>query len=91
MSDKRHHFKSRYIVDVIVEKDYIQLVDSSHADYYIDIMNKTLLKQFEVWFKKTFLKGINQFLLVFECHTAEHDGQVDVIIDKFMNINDENV
>ena len=42
MSEKRH-YKSRYIVDVIIENDYIQLVDSSHAEYFIDVKDKKLL------------------------------------------------
>lgn len=42
MSEKRH-YKSRYIVDVIIENDYIQLVDSSHAEYFIDAKDKKLL------------------------------------------------
>lgn len=58
MSEKRH-YKSRYIVDVIIENDYIQLVDSSHAEYFIDAKDKKLLEQFQKWFKETFLKGIN--------------------------------
>lgn len=58
MSEKRH-YKSRYIVDVIIENDYIQLVDSSHAEYFIDVKDKKLLEQFQKWFKETFLKGIN--------------------------------
>lgn len=58
MSEKRH-YKSRYIVDVIIENDYIQLVDSSHAEYFIDVKDKKLLEQFQRWFKETFLKGIN--------------------------------
>ena len=85
MSEKRH-YKSRYIVDVIIENDYIQLVDSSHAEYFIDVKDKKLLDQFQKWFKETFLKGINQFLLVFKCHNVEHDGQIDVIIDKLINV-----
>ena len=58
MSEKRH-YKSRYIVDVIIENDYIQPVDSSHAEYFIDVKDKKLLEQFQKWFKETFLKGIN--------------------------------
>lgn len=58
MSEKRH-YKSRYIIDVIIENDYIQLVDSSHAEYFIDVKDKKLLEQFQKWFKETFLKGIN--------------------------------
>jgi len=92
MSDNtKHHFKSRYIVDVILENDYIQLVDSSHAEFYIDKSNKQLISQFSSWFKNIFLKGTNQFLLVFECHNVDHDGQCDVIIDRLMNIDNTEV
>ena len=45
MSERRH-YKSRYIVDVIIEDSFIQLIDSSHAEYFIDVKNKELLSQF---------------------------------------------
>ena len=44
------HFRSRYIVDVDIEPTYVQLIDSSHAYYYIDISNKVVMDQFKLWF-----------------------------------------
>ena len=54
------HFRSRYIVDVDIESTYVQLIDSSHAYYYIDISNKTVMDQFKHWLKTFFRRFFSQ-------------------------------
>ena len=77
------HFRSRYIVDVDIEPTYVQLIDSSHAYYYIDIRNKAVMDQFKLWFKTWFIKGVNQHLTVFAYSKHEVDGEVKMVVEKF--------
>ena len=69
------HFRSRYIVDVDIEPTYVQLIDSSHAYYYIDISNKAVMDRF--------IKGVNQHLTVFAYSKHEVDGEVKMVVEKF--------
>lgn len=79
-------YKSRYIVDVNIFQEHIQLVDSNGICYYVDPKNTTALDRFKHWFGDIFLKGINQHLVVMEVSSAEKDGEVYNVIEKFMNI-----
>ena len=77
------HFRSRYIVDVDIESTSVQLIDSSHAYYYIDISNKAVMDQFKHWFKTWFIKGANQHLTVFAYSKHEVDGEIKMVVEKF--------
>lgn len=77
------HFKSRYIVDVDIEPTYIELTDSAHARYYIDINDKAVMEQFKTWFKTWYIKGVNQHLTVFAYSKYEVDGEIKMVVQKF--------
>ena len=81
---KSQHFASRYIVDVSIEENYIQLGDSSRAKYYIDRCDKNVIAQFKTWFANVFSKGIPGTLTIFEYEKVSNDGQVDLVIKKFL-------
>lgn len=59
-------FRSCFIVDVQFKDDFIVLADNARNKYYVDLKNKELVKQFKVWFKDVFTKGIAQTLTIFE-------------------------
>lgn len=77
------HFRSRYIVDVDLEPTYIELTDSTHAKYYIDINNRSVMEQFKLWFKTWFIIGANQHLTVFAYSKHNVDGEIKMVIEKF--------
>lgn len=79
------HFRSRYIVDVDIEPTYVQLIDSSHAYYYIDISNKAVMDQFKLWFKTWFIKGANQHLTVFAYSKHDVEGEIKMVVEKFFD------
>jgi len=85
MSELRS-YASRYIVDVAIEKSFIEIGDSSRGKYYIDKADVATVEQFKKWFKNIFAKGIPGKLTVFELKKVEHDGQIDCVITKFLNI-----
>lgn len=85
---KSKHFASRYITDVSIEESYVALKDSSRGTYYIDAQNLTAISQFKVWLKEVFAKGISGTLTVFEYSKHEHDGEMMLVIERFVNIDD---
>lgn len=78
--------RSRYITEVVFENSYIELIDSNGASYYMDIAAAKENSSFKNWFNNIFSKGIPQQLVVFEYERKEHDGQIDLIITKFINV-----
>lgn len=85
---KSKHFASRYITDVSIEEKYVVLKDSSRGTYYIDAENSAAISQFKTWLKDVFAKGISGTLTVFEYSKHEHDGEMMLVIERFVNVED---
>lgn len=80
------HFASRYIVDVNIEENYVHLVDSQRNSYFIDSGNKTVISQFNSWFENVFKKGVSGTLTVFQYSKHQHEGEVHLVIEQFLNL-----
>lgn len=89
MSDEANkypqYFKSCYIIEVIVDKNYITLIDTTQTRYYINTNNKNILSQFKSWFNEIFLKGISQTLTIFQYELADvSECETKMLIVKFL-------
>lgn len=89
---KNYCFGSRYIVDVVVNDEYIALTDSGRGVQYIDKSDKNVCKQFKYWLENIFLKGVPNYLTILKYEIVNDDEEhvSRKIIKKFMNINIEN-
>lgn len=82
-------YRSRYIVEVVAEKTYYELIDSSGERYYINKTDEFVVNEFRCWFRNIFIKGIPQYLTVLQYKQVEHDGQIDNIVEQFVNLHFE--
>lgn len=74
--------KSRYITDVEIADRYIEIIDSQHLPYYID-KTSSAYEDFKNWFKNVFIRGIPQFLTVFEYKTVDvSDSEVKCVVTR---------
>ena len=74
---KEKRFRACYIGDVIIDDEYVHLVDTAQMQYDIDKKNDIAMKSFVAWFKNIYLKGISQTLTVIDysiCSKNENES-----------------
>lgn len=78
-------FASRYIVDVVIDKQDIQLIDSGHNIYHVNADDAECVSQFKQWFGNVFCKGISGTLTLFEYNIIKLDEHESAcVITKFL-------
>lgn len=74
---KEKRFRACYIGDVIIDDEYVHLVDTAQMQYDIDKKNDIAMKSFVAWFKNIYLKGVSQTLTVIDysiCSKNENES-----------------
>lgn len=81
----KKRYASRYITDVAITDENIELKDSSGFSYYIPKTCRQVVAEFEQWFTNVFIVGKAQTLTVFEYETVDiSECEVEMHIVKFV-------
>lgn len=80
-------YRSCFIVDVKVFDTEIELEDSGHQHYVIDMSNEIAMVSFKQWFKDVFISGTPQTKTIFSYAIREEKetGMAEIVITKFVN------
>lgn len=81
-------FHSCFVIDVKVSETVAELTDSTKRTWNVDLSNSELTRQFKIWLKFVFCKGIAQTLTVFEYKDLGSEMDFDMWIQKFCNLPD---
>ena len=84
MNEISKKFKSCYISDVEITKQYIILKDCSNNTFVIFTDKEDVLKKFKIWFNQIYLECIPQVLTIFEYEIVEKNEFE--VIQKVKNI-----
>lgn len=80
-------FRSCFVTDVQVMQGRAVLSDSAGRQYFVDLEDDSLKKQFASWFKQVFCKGVAQTLTIFSYETRDiSECETEMHVTKFMNV-----
>lgn len=84
MQSKAVRFKSAFICEVIINEDFIELIDSGHMSFFIETSNDDVMSQFKDWFVNVYKVCKPQTLTVMQYHPVNEDDEVKLVLDKLI-------
>lgn len=83
---KKCKLHSCFIIDVNIDNNKAELIDSTNRKFYVDLSNTDLLNQFKNWLSNNYLSAIPQTLTVFEYEDIGNEIDFYFNIIKFFGI-----